>query len=305
MKHLFRIPVRELAGPFIGERASAKDREALARPMKTARYIQIAALVLVVLAVVFKLMGRYGFGLYLLFLALSLGMSLFAAIYAGTPQRRVGRILSQECNPGRYAVLAYEMALIEEKRTQVRQEAREINCGLQVGSIALALCYMGRWEEGSLLARRLLNCELTPLEAMNCRGVLLLYAYNRGEYQEMNDHLLELRRAAERVRGRSARRYKKEALARGENYAALAAAFWARDLEGALRLYRGMARPGETPLEKCVRSLNLGRLELELGDRDRAAEQLKYAAEHGKYMYVADIAGALLKNPENKGKELI
>lgn len=305
MKHPFRIPVSELAGPFIAERASAKDRAALAGPMTTAWYIQLAALVLVVLAVVFKLMGRYGFGLYLMILALSLGMALFAAIYAGTSQRRVGRILSQECNPGRYAVLAYELALMAEKRTQVRQEVREISCGLQVGSIALALCYMGRWEEGRLLARRLLSCELTPLESMNCRSVLLLYAYNRGEYREMNDHLQELRWAAETVRGRRAKRYKKEALARGENFAAMASVLQSQDLARALTLYRGMARPGETPLEKCVRSLNLGRLELQLGFRDQAAEHLKYAAEHGKYMYVADIAGELLNNPENKGKESI
>lgn len=298
MKHPFRIPVQELAGPFITERATQAEREALTRPIKTGQYIQAAAIVLVVLAVVFKILGRYGFGIYLLILASALGMALFAAMYMNISQRKAARVLEQGCDPWRYAALAYEAALAMEKRTQVKQEVREMNCGIQVGSIALALCYMGRWEEGRLLAGRLLNCELTPLEAMNCRSVLMLYCYNRGDFEEMREQLQELRWAAEGIRGRRGERYRQRTLANGENFAAMAEALEAHDPEKALLLYRGMARAGETPLEQCVRSLNLGRLELQLGYTDQAAEHLRYAAEHGNRLYVADTARELLKTVE-------
>ena len=298
MKRPFRIPVEELAGPFVTERASRADREALSRPMKTTLYIQIAAIVVVVLAVVFELTGRLGIGIYLLILASALAMALFASLYAGAAQRRVNRALLQECDPVRYAALTYEMALLTKDRPLVKQEVREMNCGIHTGSIAMALCYMGRWEEGRLLAERLLNCELTPMEAANCRSALLLCTYNRGEYTEMRDHLQELRWAAEEIRGRRGARYKKQVLARGDNFAAMASALQAQKPQLALKLYQDMARPGETPLEKCVRSLNLGRLELKLGYADQAEEHLKYAAEHGNRLYVADIAKELLKTLE-------
>ncbi len=300
MRHPFRIPVQELAGPFVTLRASQADREMLIRPMQTALYIQIAAIVLVVLAAIFELMGRLGFGIYLLILAAALGMGLLAAVYAGLVRKRIVRVLMQECNPVRYIALSYELALFTQKRNHVKQELREINCGLQVGSIAMALCYMGRWEEGRLLAGRLLNCELTPMEAMNCRSVLMLCTYYSGEYRELREHVQELRWAAEGLRGIRNASYKKQILAKGENFMAMASALETQNPQLALKLYQDMARPGETPLEKCVRSLNLGRLELQLGYTDQAEAHLKYAAEHGKRLYVADIAAELLKTIEKR-----
>ena len=44
---------------------------------------------------------------------------------------------------------------------------------MMAANFAMALCYMGRWEEARVLVSRLLRCEPTAVEEMRCHLSLI------------------------------------------------------------------------------------------------------------------------------------
>ena len=295
MKRTFRIPVEELIGPFRGERGAPDTGGALGW-IKAGNALPFAALAFILAVTAAELMTRVELVYHLMFLGLALGIAFAGVLLKRIGMQKIRALLVRDCDPGAYAEAMYGLAVSVQRARFPKQAIREQFCGLYTANYAMALGYMGRFEEARVLAGRLLRCELTPLEEMGCRAVLAFYHYHHGETEALWEEFLSLRQAAQHVRETEAR----PVLQNAERLMNLSRV---RSQEGAGAAYRLCLEeklPDSGPLYRAVRSCTLGELALEAGYAREAEEHLRYALEHGNGLYAKRRAGELLEEMRAK-----
>ena len=96
----------------------------------------------------------------------------------------------------------YESALRLQQARMPKQSVRERGCGMMAANFAMALCYMGRWEEARVLVSRLLRCEPTAVEEMRCHCVMVRYYSHHREAEALREALQDMRCAAAGMKGK-------------------------------------------------------------------------------------------------------
>lgn len=289
MKRTFRIPVEELIGPFRGERGTPDTGGALGW-IKAGNALPFAALAFILAVTAAELMTPVGIVYHLIFLGLALGIAFAGVLLKRIGMQRIRARLVRDCDPGAYAEAMYGLALSVQKSRFPKQAVREQFCGLYTANYAMALGYMGRFEEARVLASRLLRCELTPIEEMGCRAVLASYDYHHGETEALWEELLSLRQAAQHVPGKAAR----PVLQNAERLMNISRVRSQEGAEAAYRLCLEEKFPDSGPLYQAVRSCTLGELALEAGRTREAEEHLRHAADRGNGLYAKRRAEELL-----------
>ena len=124
------------------------------------------------------LMTRVGIVYHLMFLGLAGGLHLPGVLLKRIRMQKIQALLVRTATRGvpRRRCTGWPYPC----RGPDSQATREQFCGLYTAKYAMALGYMGRFEEARVLAGRLLRCELTPLEEMGCQAVLAFCHYHHG-----------------------------------------------------------------------------------------------------------------------------
>ncbi|MBS6954726.1 MAG: hypothetical protein KH230_16015 [Enterocloster asparagiformis] len=291
LNQTFRVPVRELLDPFYTERAGPHDLARFTRRTAIGKGMQAASIWLIVIFTAYELMSGLKLVIHLLFLALALVVGLAGPLVSRSGQRKMLGVMERRCDPALYAALMYENALELQRARMLKKSVREQACGVCAGNFAAALCYMGRWEEARELASRLMRCEPTLAEEMNCFHVMVRYYYHHMEAEALRETVQDMRWAAAGLKSKQARLLLRSA----ERLEEISRAFKESGLEAAYQVCRDRKPVKDTPLARVQQAWELGRMELALGRTEQATEHLAYAAEHGRDVCAAREARALLE----------
>lgn len=289
MSRNFRIPVKELLGPFLpegeGERAPGM---AWIQASRMLPLISLAFILVVTIAGMIKPAGLFR---HAALLVLALAITLAGRPLSQYGMKKIDGMLLHDCDPQAYMRAVYGLALNVQNMKLPKQAVREQACGIYAKNFAMALCYMGRWEEARLLAGRLLNCEPSPAEVLGCYQVLAYCCYNYMELEPMREAVQDMRHAARGIGPKQAR----TVIENVEQLLAVCRARTEEGAEGAYRALRDMKPVGSAKFYLASRSYSLGKTEMELGMTGEAKKHLEYAASNGGCMYCAVHARELLQ----------
>lgn len=290
LNQTFRVPVRELLEPFYTERVGPQDLARFTRRLTVGKMMPWFSLGLIVIMTAYELMTGLNLAMHLLLLAAAMGIAFMGTWVSGWGQRKILDAVERQCDAKLYGALMYENAVRMQRLSLPKKSVREQICGIYVSNFAVALCYMGRWEEARELVSRLMRCEPTPIEELNCCSVMARYHYHHMEPEALREAVQDMRCAANGLKPKQTGLL----LQNAERMEQIGRAFKEGGAEGAYQACLELKPVKNTPLARVQRAFELGRMELELGLTEKAESHLAYAAGHGKDLFAAREASRLL-----------